>query len=78
MKFHFEKSPYKKEKSKLSIEIKEKEKFIDLTLKEVSNSLREEGFLVDSSCRLNLEELAKRDIYSPLVVKRDTSFDFGF
>jgi len=71
MKFHFEKNPYKKEKSKLSIEIKEKEKFIDLTLKEISNSLRERGFLVDSSCRLNLEELAKRDIYSPLVVKRD-------
>ena len=71
MKFHFEKNPYKKEKSKLSIEIKEKEKFIDLALKEISNSLRERGFLVDSSCRLNLEELAKRDIYSPLVVKRD-------
>ena len=71
MKFHFEKNPYKKEKSKLSIEIKEKEKFIDLTLKEISNSLRERGFLVDSSCRLNLEELAKKDIYSPLVVKRD-------
>jgi len=71
MKFYFEKNSSKKEKRELSVEIKEKEKFIDLTLKEVSNSLREKGFLVDSSCRLNLEELIKRDIYSPSIVKKD-------